>query len=281
MKKNRNLNIVILLLIGGLLIALIVHILFKIKVGGVFQAEWSAGDFLNYIGTMIAAISTFVLGIIAYKQNERLQKLEDNNYIATNSCMVIIDEIRITPRVDIPIDYNLHAEQILKEKDNVEKMPSGYKVEVRIKKIDSFSQGTPSLVYVPECCLLVGDGESNALLDYIWVENIRKGYTRTAILENDMSFNCTLLVERSNQEKFEKAIKTKNNKLLVEMWFYIITDKYVMTKCKCRAYCDYLCINSAVSWKSEKPMVFFYGHEMMDKEEIIALGDMDCSKEER
>ncbi len=281
MKKNKNLNIVLLLLVGALLIALIVHILFKIKVGGVFQAEWSAGDFLNYIGTMIAAISTFVLGIIAYKQNDRLQKLEDNNYVATNSCMVIIEEVKITPRVEMPVDYNLHAEQILKEEDNMEKMPSGYKVEIKIKKVDSSSQGTPSLVYVPKCSLMVGDGESNTLLDYIWVENIREGYTRTAIFENAMSFNCTLLVKRSKQEKFEKAIKKKNNKILVEMFFDIITDKYVVTKCKCRAYCDYLCTNSVVSWKSEKPMVFFYGHEMMNKEEIIVLADMNYSKEER
>lgn len=62
------------------MIAFVVNVLFKIKTNGLLSAEWSAGDALNYVASMFGAISTFVLSIVAYKQNEKLQKLEDNNY---------------------------------------------------------------------------------------------------------------------------------------------------------------------------------------------------------
>jgi hypothetical protein len=47
---------------------------------------------------MVGAISTFILSLVAYKQNEKLQRIEDNNYIASNSCMVLIDKIHIKPK---------------------------------------------------------------------------------------------------------------------------------------------------------------------------------------
>ena len=86
-----------------------------------------------------------------------------------------------------------------------------------------------------------------------------------------IAFNCTLLVSRNAQEKFESNIKSENNRLTIEIKFNIITDKNVVTKCKCRAYCGYQNNNSVITWKSEKPMTFFYGHELKRNDEILAL----------
>lgn len=55
--------------------------------------------------------------------------MEDYNYIATNSCMVLIDEIQIKPKADIPINFGLHTEQILMESDNKDELLSGYTIE--------------------------------------------------------------------------------------------------------------------------------------------------------
>lgn len=273
MKKSRYILIILCSLCGVLVIAFIVNVLFKIKSQGIFSAEWSAGDALNYIGTMIGAISTFVLGVVAYKQNEKLQHMEDNSYIAVNSCMVLIDNIQIIPKADIPVNYQLHTEQILKEIDNKDEYPSGYLVEVRLKKIDASVQATPSLIYVSKCSLFVGNDDKKSLESDIWSENIREGYTRTAVLESGIAFNCKLLVSHNKQEKFENDIKAVKNKLTIEIEFDIITDKYVMTKCKCRSYCDYENFGGKVKWKSKDPMVFFYGHELKKRNEIFVLGE--------
>lgn len=146
----------------------------------------------------------------------------------------------------------------MQEKDNEDKYPSGYNVEVRFKKINESLQANPSLIHISKCTLFVGN-EKKSLESNLWLENIREGYTRTAICESDIAFNCTLLVAKIKQNIFEESIKTQNNKLTIEMEFNIITDKYVMTKCKCRAYCEYQNSNGQVVWKSKNPMVFFMG----------------------
>lgn len=258
-------------LCGLSLIAFMINVLFKIKAEGLLCAGLSEGDVLNYIGTMIGAISTFFLGLVAYMQNKKLQDMEDSNYIATNSCIVLIDEIQIKPTADMPVNYELHTEQILKETDNEDECPIGYDIEIRLKKIDASIQATPSLIYVPSCILLVGNDEKNKLVSHIWADNIREDYTRAALFESGIEFKCKLLVSRNKQENFENAIKAEKNKLIIEIQFDIVTDKYVMTKCKCRAYCDYQNCGGSVTWKSNKPMAFFYGHELKNRNEIQVL----------
>lgn len=113
MKNKKYLLISFCAICGAIAIAFVVNVLFKIKTEGIFSAEWSAGDALNYVGAMVGSISTFVLSLVAYWQNEKLKEMENNNYIAANSCMVLIDEVQIKPKVSMPVDYELHTEQIL------------------------------------------------------------------------------------------------------------------------------------------------------------------------
>lgn len=271
MRNNKYFLISVCAICGAIAIAFVVNVLFKIKTEGIFSAEWSAGDALNYVGAMAGSISTFVLSLVAYWQNEKLKEMENNNYIATNSCMVLIEEVKIKPRASMPVNYELHTEQILQETDNKEICPSGYSVEINLKKISESMQATPSLIYVSECTLFVGNNQKNTLESTLWLKNVRAGYTRAAILESGIAFNCTLLVSESNQEKFESDIKAEKNSLTIEVQFNILTDKNVMTKCKCRAYCNYQNSSGVITWKSEKPMVFFYGHELKKNDEISVL----------
>lgn len=83
--------------------------------------------------------------------------MENNNYIATNSCMVLIDEVQIKSKASIPVNYELHTEQILQEIDNNDVYPSGYSVEINLKKISESIQATPSLIYVSDCTLFAGN----------------------------------------------------------------------------------------------------------------------------
>lgn len=273
MKKSKYILLSLCAVCVALLIAFFVNILFKIRTEGIIKAEWTAGDALNYVAAMTGAISTFILSLIAYKQNEKLQQMEDNNYIAANSCMVLIKQVQVKPKANFHINYELRTEQILQEKNNEDECPSGYNVDVRFKKINDSLQATPSMIYVSKCILFVGD-EANSSKSRLRLENIRNGYTRTAIFESDIAFSCTLLVTKSMQEKFENAIKAQHNKLIIEIEFNIITDKYVMTKCKCRAKCANQKIKELIVWKCKDPMVFFYGHELSNKDQIKVLGEL-------
>lgn len=272
MKKNKYILISLAVLCGALVIAFIINILFKIESNEILSAEWSAGDALNYVGTMLGATSTFVLSLIAYKQNEKLQALEDNNYVASNSCMVLIDKIQVKPKASIPVNYEWHTEQIVNETDNNDKCLSGYEIVVNLKKVDETIQATPSLIFIRKCTLFLADKDERDLRTAIWTENVRDGYTRVAIMKSGISFTCTMLVSRNKQEEFEKDIQAVNNRMTIEFEFDIITDKYVETKCKCRAYCNYQNSNGVITWDgSDNAMVFFYGHELKNMHDIHVL----------
>ena len=65
MKNKKYLLISFCAICGAIAIAFVVNVLFKIKTEGIFSAEWSAGDALNYVGAMVGSISTFVLSLVA------------------------------------------------------------------------------------------------------------------------------------------------------------------------------------------------------------------------
>lgn len=92
--------------------ALIVHILFKWKSGIDFiEAEWSAGDFLGYIGTFLSFIGTIVLGYLAlqasYKANDLSQKvieIEQERYKLEDRPFVLVSDWNA---------YEIHTKQLI------------------------------------------------------------------------------------------------------------------------------------------------------------------------
>lgn len=272
-RKSNNKIKYCLMTIGCLavtiVIALTVNYLYKTSVADLLQEDWSVGDALNYVATMIGAICTFILSIVAYKQNEKLQDMENSSYIANNSCMVLIEELTIETMCKIFTDYDYS--QILIEEDNEEKLPSGYKVKVKLKKASKDMFAIPSLIRVEKCTLLIAN-EDGILESDLWLKNIRDGYTRVAIFEEGIVFNCDLLVEKTKQEKFINAIQKTGSRLTIEIEFDIVTDKYVSTRCKSRAYCNCSDNKEKIIWECKEPMVFFYGHELR-REDIVVLGE--------
>lgn len=53
MKKNKYFFISFCAICGIMVITFVVNLLFKIKTDGIFRAEWSAGDALDYVGAMV------------------------------------------------------------------------------------------------------------------------------------------------------------------------------------------------------------------------------------
>lgn len=61
MRNSKCFLISVCAICGAIAMAFVVNVLFKIKTEGIFSAEWSARDALNYVGAMAGSISTFVL----------------------------------------------------------------------------------------------------------------------------------------------------------------------------------------------------------------------------
>ena len=95
MKKKKLIWMGIFTIIIAIILSFGLNVLFKVHTDGIFSAEWGAGDALNYAASMFGAAGTIILGYVAYKQNDRLQEMEDNNYIANYSSMVLMNNIYI------------------------------------------------------------------------------------------------------------------------------------------------------------------------------------------
>ena len=255
-----------LCLLGAVAAAFIINLLFKCSSQGILSAEWSPGDALAYVGAVLGSVSTFVLGYIAYKQNDKLQQMEENNYIANNSGMLLVDNISIKPEASIPVNYNLHSEQILREHGNEDDYSIGYKLTITGSRL---SEPIPAMIHVDSCMIIVGPEDHPYTLS---ANNISDAYSRTATNKEFTRFSMTVLLARKNRNAFEEAVKT-NGKMSVEFEFKIVTDKYVSTMCKCRSYCSYENNSGNISWHSDDPMVFFYGNEILDRSSIQIAGE--------
>lgn len=70
--------IIIWVLVGFFLPLIVVHLLFKWYSGVDFLvAEWSAGELLEYIGTILTFISTIILSVLALQSSNKANKLSE------------------------------------------------------------------------------------------------------------------------------------------------------------------------------------------------------------
>ena len=123
----------------------------------ILAARWEASDALNYIATTLAFIGTFFLGLVAWKQNTDLQKIETNRFIADNSCEVFLESIQLKNLDQTVCNLKTqHMESIVVEEGiqgcnygslQIEiclKRKSGYATQVRVNDMRLLSQRIPT-----------------------------------------------------------------------------------------------------------------------------------------
>jgi hypothetical protein len=258
-------------IIVAILLAFVLNSLFKIHSDGVFAAEWGAGDALNYIASIFGAVGSIVLGYVAYKQNDRLQELENNNYIANYSSMLIMNKIDIEQKPNIPVNWEIHSEQIVVDGD-IEDEYVGYKFTFTACSIGT---AIPTRVHIKECNIFCGARDEEVANSYLFGKNYSDVYSRVAIhKDNIIKFGMTYVVNAKKRKNFEEAIRQNSYSVTVEVLFDIITDKNVITKCKCRSYCCGQNCANKITWEGKDPMVFFYGHDIANEDNIKISGEV-------
>ena len=117
--------------------------------------------------------------------------------------------------------------------------------------------------------------EDNQIITYIEAKNWCDKFSRIAIHKDGIvKFGMEFIIDSQKKQEFEEAIKKSTCNLVVEIMFQIIANKNVATRCKCRAYLNSEQIGNDISWKSENPMVFYYGNFMVKEYEIA--GEKKC-----
>ena len=75
MKKRKLIWIGLVVILIVVFSAFVLNVLFKVHTYGNFVAEWGAGDAMNFAASIFGVLGTIALGCVAYKQNDKLQKI--------------------------------------------------------------------------------------------------------------------------------------------------------------------------------------------------------------
>lgn len=272
MKKKQLIWIGIVTILIAVLLAFGLNVLFKVHTDGIFSAEWEAGDALNYVASIFGAIGTIILGYVAYKQNDRLQEMEKNNYIANYSSMVLMNNIYIKQDADIPVNWEIHTEQIIKDCDWNEKRPYwGYNFTFYAK---SMGNGMPVLIHIKDCNIFCSDESNKNMSSHLFGKNYSNVYSRIAIHQDgNIKFEMTYVIDAKKRVEFENAIKQSAYRVVVEIVFDIVTDKGVVTQCKCISYCEGKNYANQITWEDKDPKVFFFDHNIANVNELKIAGE--------
>ena len=206
MKKKQLIWIGIVTILIAIFLAFGLNVLFKVHTDGIFSAEWEAGDALNYVASIFGAVGTIILGYVAYKQNDRLQEMENNNYIANYSSMVLMNNIYIKQDADIPVNWEIHSEQIIKDCDWDEKTSYlGYKFTFNAK---SMGNGIPALIHIKDCNIFCSEENNENMSSHLFGKNYSNVYSRIAIHQDgNIKFGMTYVIDAKKRVEFENAIK--------------------------------------------------------------------------
>lgn len=274
MKKKQLIWIGIVTILIATLLAFVLNVLFKVHTDGIFSAEWEAGDALNYVASIFGAVGTIILGYVAYKQNDRLQEMENNNYIANYSSMIVLNTIYINQvnKVMTRINPDEHPEQIIIDCDWEDKTKyAGYSFAFNASSVGN---NIPALIHIKDCNIFCSDESNKNMSSHLFGKNYSNVYSRIAIHQNEnIKFGMTYVIDEKKRVEFENAIKQSAYSVVVEIVFDIVTDKSVITQCKCISHCDGKNCANQITWEDKDPKVFFYGHNIVSINELKIAGE--------
>lgn len=197
---------------------------------------WSGEDALNYYGSAISAIGTIILGVIAWRQNTRLLKLEENNFVATNAVSASFTEVAVRGIGQMAVNLENLEEQILQtcNFDYDSYFSSGGSISFTCK-LKSFDKSQHiAMVNVKKMQLICLDDQGR-LDGCIVASNPDDQYTRVAITSEFDMFDLTVLLSNDDKRKLINALGSADCVMIIEMTASFLTDKYVATEMKCRA----------------------------------------------
>lgn len=273
-KKNKRKNIyVIWLIVCLILVSILIPIAINesYKKGGGYITVWDGKDVLSFYGSLIGAVGTIVLGVVAWRQNIRLLKIEENAFVSENTCSAIVSNVTVKKINQNAFNLNLHDEQIVSTKEAIlTNYCSSIEFEFRLKMLNN----VPVLVHISDLLVFSSVGnEKNCKMNILRAKERECDYSRVAVGEKYCGFNCTICLTKDEKDKLLESILGKNSEMLMEIYFTLMSDKMIASNYKCRIKLkcdkkrDNLNVNFIIDDKYQ-PICFWYGNEVIDKEDI-------------
>lgn len=244
------------------------------KIGNGYRTLWTAADALSYYGAFLGAAGTIVLGFVAWQQNSRMLKLEEDVFIANNTCLGFVSQMQIKNIEQKACNFDQHAEQIVSTMQNIDSYFSYSSFSIYAKM--NIKENIATLINVHNVLLIAeNDGKGGPILNF---NNHDNKYSRVAIVPEGIEFNITALTSPVDKESFMKAIDSRYSQISMDIEFSLMTSKCVQSRIKCRSrllpnysseegfYSDFK-IDDRIA-----PQCFWYGNSMADKSAIAIKG---------
>ena len=231
----------------------------------ILAARWKASDALNYIATVLAFIGTFFLGLVAWKQNNDLQKIETNTFIANNSCEVFLDSIRLKNLNQIACNLDTEHEESIVAEEGIQGCNYGsLQIEMSFKRKSGYS----TQVRVNDMVIFVCD--ETTTID-IWTKRYDDTFNKIAITENYNRFDVTVLLKPETKKKMIDHLND-NCKIVIDMNIELVSASYVSTKMQCRG--EFIKTNSDnlendFKLSGKEPMCFWNGNIMYSEKDVV------------
>lgn len=231
----------------------------------ILAARWKASDALNYIATVLAFIGAFFLGLVAWKQNTDLKKIETNMFIANNSCEVFLESIELKSLNQIACNLATeHMESIVVEEGIQGLDYRSYQIAICLKRKSGFS----TQVRVNDMAIFIGD-ETTTIP--IWTKRYDDTFNKIAITENYNRFDVTVLLKPETKKKMIDHLND-NCKIVIDMNIELVSASYVSTKMQCRG--EFIKTNSDnlendFKLSGKEPMCFWNGNIMYSEKDVV------------
>lgn len=273
-KRNRILLLFSLFFIVIIVVPFIINESYKTGKG--YITVWNGNDVLEYSGIVISSIGTIVLGIVAWKQNIRLIKLEESTFLSSNSASALLVEAKLGGIKSVVGHLGFHEEQIVYSQDilNMDGPCGEYRsIELTCKFIPLDESQHITLVNVKKVLLsVIKDENRRTLLD---LSNTDNNYTRVAISNGFDRFKITIILTEPEKQEFVNMVDSPECILDIDIELFLVTNKYVRTDLLCRAslrdpvfdenegvYCNFKTI------ERDPPMCFWQGANIINKNDI-------------
>lgn len=233
----------------------------------ILDATWEAGDLISFAGTI-------VLGFVAWQQNARLLKVEEDTYVNGNGCIAHIESVEFMDSVDEGYEKQvLIARSILDSTIGSE--PKSGDIVLKIEL--SVQEHYVTLAHVKSIDITLN--AKNSTLDRkLWIikaSALIESYVRVGIGKETVSFLVVIRAQQDEAESFFNELKRNQarvqDSLNIDIDLQLVTQKNVMTKMKCQAYDFRACPHQlTVEFRKmyREPMTFWIEHQKVSVPKI-------------
>ena len=194
---------------------------------------------------IVSAGSTALLGCIAVWQNIRQQndnaenqsvllKMEENNFIANFSSMVLLNRISFDFPSGRQVNYDLHTEQLLQSENDADDMFGSPAVVIAFV-MKYVNNNIPTLVKISTISMFTDPENIKSTVIYHAV-NFRDGFSSIAIKNNEILFPAKILMKSEKINALKSQIDKTDNKLFLQARLTFVSAEAVATECTCQSY---------------------------------------------